>query len=217
MMSSDTPAAWLSTPQLALREFAAGDAPDVARLHADPRVRENLVDDYALQEPMLAELFVQRIAQFYRQHPGLGIWHAARTAVPGAASFAGWFSLMPMMANPSAVELGSRLLPAAWGSGAAMDGGEALLGHAFDRLCVPCVWGVCDPLNRSARLCLAALGFQECGIAPYDGRPALHCRVQAAAWRDLRHLPRRSRLRQAARTGRQYDDSREIQHAAAAP
>lgn len=191
------PPPWLRHGRLALREFAPGDAAAIVRLHAHPEVRAHLVDDYPLHELDVAALFVERLGDFYARHPGLGIWHAG-TAEP-SAPFVGWFSLMPMVAHAGAIELGSRLLPEAWGSGLALDGGEALLQHAFTTLGAREVWGACAPANRGARLCLEALGFEATGLAPYDAGLALHHRVSAAAWRRHQTLPRRERLRHAAR------------------
>jgi RimJ/RimL family protein N-acetyltransferase len=106
---------------------------------------------------------------------------------------------MPMWTHPGEVEIGSRLLPAVWGSGLALEGGERLLDHAFDDLGLARVWGVCHPDNRSARAVLAALGFEPTGVMPYDGVPACHHRVTLNAWRALRNTPRGTRLRQALR------------------
>jgi RimJ/RimL family protein N-acetyltransferase len=183
---------WVDGSGLVLRRFVPGDAGDVAALHAWPAVRDQLVDDHPLDQPAIALDFVQRLQPFYQQHPGLGIWHAS-----DAAGFVGWFSLMPMASWPGAVELGSRLHPRAWGTGVAMNGGEAVLRHAFDALGQPAVWAACAPENRGARLCLGALGFKALTMAPYDTRPALFHHLALAGWRSTLALPRRLRLRQA--------------------
>lgn len=196
----DTPPAWLQRGGLALREFTPADADAVACLHDRPEVRALLVDDYPLHQPAVAELFCRRLAGFYRQHPGLGIWHAG---VKGR--FVGWFSLMPMVERRGAIELGSRLLPEAWGSGAAMDGGEALLDHAFGTLRAAEVWGACAVANRGARLCLAALGFSADGLGRYDQGLALHHRLSAGDWLACRSRARRERLRDGARSLRGHD------------
>lgn len=192
--------AGLFAPQgrLRLRPFAAGDEADVVRLHREPRVREHLVDDFPLHQPAQAARFVQRIQSYYRQHAGLGIWHASLAEGGGRPRFVGWFGLMAMSAMPGEVELGSRLLPEAWGSGTAMDGGERLLGHAFGTLGCHRVWGACHPDNRSARMCLLALGMRALEMAPYEGGQALHHCVLQAEWRGLQDMPRQRRLRRAA-------------------
>lgn len=198
---ADGPAVLLRTPRLLLREFAPGDEPVLQHMHEDPRLRADLIDDAPLHEAATAALFVRRIAKVYRTHQGLGIWCARLLGPthPPEGSFAGWFSLMPMAGHPGEVELGSRLLPAHWGSGLALDGGEALLHHAFGPLGVPRVWGLCAPANRGARLCLAALGFGPGVMAPCEGGEALHHRIDAARFHRALALPRRRRLQQAAR------------------
>jgi RimJ/RimL family protein N-acetyltransferase len=189
--------AWGNTPRLALREFDADDHAALVAMHGDVRLRAHLVDDYPLHDAAVARLLLQRLATLYRRHEGLGIWHA--TALQPHTRFAGWFSLMPMWTHPGEVEIGSRLLPAVWGSGLALEGGERMLDHAFDDLGLARVWGVCHPDNRSARAVLAALGFEPTGVMPYDGVPACHHRITLNAWRGLRNTPRGTRLRRALR------------------
>jgi RimJ/RimL family protein N-acetyltransferase len=198
------PAAFnLRTARLALREFADGDAADVMALHRAPRLRDHLVDDHPLQEPTQAALFIERIQRFYRLHPGLGIWHTSVLSPSAPPRFAGWFSLMPLATQPGEVELGSRLHPTLWGHGLAMDGGEALLDHAFSHLGLRSLWGLCHPHNRGARLCLAALGFGTGALAPYEGGMALQHHLDAAHWRCSRRVARRERLRRAAAASRE--------------
>jgi RimJ/RimL family protein N-acetyltransferase len=197
---SDTQLAWAHTPRLVLREFDAVGATDVAALvsmHEDPRLRAHLVDDYPLDVPAVARLFVQRLAQLYRRHEGLGIWRAG--ALDPTPTFAGWFSLMPIAEMPGEVEIGSRLLPRFWGHGLALEGGELLLAHAFGDLRLDRVWGFCHPDNRPAQAVLAALGFAPAGLKPYDGSLALHHHIDLNAWRALRNIPRGTRLRRALR------------------
>lgn len=193
--------------KLLLREFVAGDAADVQRLHADPRVRALLPDEQPLHEQPWAERFTACLAAFYRRHPGLGIWRCAVPLADGER-FAGWFSLMPMQASPDTqvcgaqpgdAELGSRLAPEHWGSGLSLSGGEVLLRHAFERLRLGTVWGVCHPDNRGARVCLEALGFSLRYRALYEGQLSDHHALDATTWSDVQRLSRRDRLRRSRR------------------
>lgn len=188
---------------LSLREFRPTDAADVQALHADPRVRALLPDAQPLHEAPWAERFTACLGDFYRRHPGLGIW---RCSVPGSDGerFAGWFSLMPVQPSPGIAlaglapgdaELGSRLCPEHWGSGLALAGGEVLLDHGFLTLGLRAVWGICHPDNRAALGCLRALGFTPRGRASYEGQPADHHALDAATWLRLRTLGPRQRLR----------------------
>jgi RimJ/RimL family protein N-acetyltransferase len=193
-----TELAWGRSRRLVLREFADADRAALVEMHREPRLRAHLVDDYPLHESAVARLFVQRMAGLYRRHEGLGIWHA--TVTEPRPSFAGWFSLMPMAERPGEVEIGSRLLPHAWGSGLALEGGEMLLAHAFDDLKLPHVWGLCHPDNRSAQAVLGALGFTPQGLMAYDGQSATHYRIDLNAWRVACNTPRGTRLRRALRS-----------------
>ncbi len=212
------PAPWLATERLQLREFTPDDRALVVRMHEDQRMRELLIDDLPLYRHEVCSEFLQRLQRVYRRHEGLGIWHAQqrqpalgdnpqlqallspealrRLAQP-RWQFAGWFNLMPMPACESEIELGSRLLPAAWGTGLAMEGGEALLRHAFETLQRPRVWAVCHPRHESVRYCVLALGFADEGVRPYEGEDARHYVVEREAWRQHMQAPRRERVRQA--------------------
>ena len=198
-----TSAAWACTDKLELREFIPSDLDEVIRMHREPRLRAHLVDDYPLHEPAVARMFLWRLGAIYREYEGLGIWHATRleTLADGAVrrSFAGWFNLMPMAENPGEVELGSRLLPQAWGSGLALEGGELLLDHAFGTLGLDRVWGICHPDNRSAQAVLATMGFVARGVELYDGVSASHFLIDLNAWQAARNSPRASRLRRVLR------------------
>jgi RimJ/RimL family protein N-acetyltransferase len=187
----------MRSARLGLREFGPDDVDAVQRMHAEPRLRALLVDDHPLEQRAVARLFVERMAQVYRRHEGLGIWHAS--ALQATPAFVGWFNLMPMSGRPGEVEIGSRLLPFAWGSGIALEGGEMLLDHGFDDLGLGRVWGTCHPDNRSAQAVLLALGFESLGLMPYDGVPASHYSIDLNRWRRARNTGRGSRLRHALR------------------
>ena len=184
--------------RLALRPFEDGDTEAVMNLHRNPRVRQMLVDDHPLDEPAQAARFVELIQHFYRAHPGLGIWHAS-----DASGFVGWFSLMPAAGHPGDVELGSRLLPRAWGTGLAMEGCELLLRRAFEVRPQCHVRAACHPANRGARMCLLAMGMRSLGMGPYEGGTALHHGVEITRWQGWMTQTRQVRLRQAALTLRQ--------------
>lgn len=204
------PRPWLTGPRLRLREFCSADFHDLVRMHADPRVRAHLLDDHPLDKTLTAWQFLVSISRVYRAHEGLGIWHASTVDTDTDADrFIGWFNLMPLPARGAgAVELGSRLIPEAWGGALALEGGELLLDHAFDTLTRDRVWATCDPANRSARGCLSSLGFTEDGIDDYDGRPAVYARIDRSRWLSWQGLPRRERLRIARAERLQREEQR---------
>lgn len=194
----ERPGLRLETPRLALREFDGDDLHDVITLHRDPRVRERLLDDFPLDQDAVAREFLQRMTGFYRAHEGFGIWHASR--LEGDAPQAiGWFSLMPVGGEADAGDLGSRLLPSAWGGGLCTEGCTALLAHAFDTLGLRLVRASCHPLQRSARAALLSLGFTAGPLATYCGHEAATHSLDRAAWAQACGRPLRQRQREATR------------------
>lgn len=216
------PAPWLATDKLRLREFVPQDRERLVRMHFDGRMRALLIDDLPLHRHDVCAALIERLQALYRKHEGLGIWHAERVVPPPAphdlikwaveygldleqlqefakprAEFAGWFNLMPMPADPTQVELGARLLPSAWGTGLAMEGGEQLLHHAFVTLGLERVWAVCHPRHDAVRCCVLALGFVDDGVRPYEGSDARYFVVDRARWRTTMEMPRGRRLRRS--------------------
>jgi RimJ/RimL family protein N-acetyltransferase len=197
--------------RLRLRRFTPEDRHALVAMHAEPRLRELLIDDMPFDDPRFSALFVERMNAFYEAHPGLGIWAAeqwlpaltrddpefadavealapealARLLAP-RPEFVGWFNLMPMPSQPEEVELGCRLVPAVWGSGIAIEGGTLLLDHAFTTLGRERVQAVCHPQHRSVHMRLHMLGFHPTGERPYEGVWCSHFAVDAATWRQTR-------------------------------
>lgn len=210
--------------RLSMREFTHADLDDIISLHRAPRMRDLLIDDAPLDDLPTADLFVNRLRDYYLTHPGLGIWAAHRWAptlspqdmadpeVQATFSeeallalsmpipqFVGWFSLMRNADLPDELEIGGRLLPQAWGSGLVLDGGERLLDQAFDRLGRSHVWGICHPDHRSVHHVLLTLGAVHDGLRPCDGAASRWFRIDADTWRQIRVLPRKVRQREALR------------------
>ncbi len=233
-MNADlSPSPWLETERLRLREFCIADRYALVDMHKDPRVRALLVDDHPLDQHTVAHELIVRLQALYRQHEGLGIWCAERMVAtldtaeldrpgmreeaskalsPSALArllqpqprFAGWFNLMPMSGQPEEVELGSRLLPEAWGTGLALEGGELLLAHAFNTLGRDRIWAIGHIAHRSVRYCVTALGFEDRGVQDYEGKPAQHYVIDEARWRQWQVLSRKDRQRRAVAACRAF-------------
>lgn len=224
-LESNAPSPFLNEAgevRLSMRPFTHGDCSDIVALHRDERVRQLLIDDAPLDQASVAHLFIERIQAYYLDHPGLGIWAADRWApILGpdeladpevratfsdealqamstpSPQFVGWFSLMRNADLPDELEIGGRLMPQAWGSGLVLDGGEQLLDQAFEHLGRSHVWGICHPDHRSVHHVLLTLCARHEGIRPCDGVPSRWFRIDADTWRHARHMPRRTRQREA--------------------
>ncbi len=212
-----------TTPgRLRLRCLTPADRDLLVAMHRDPRVRALLIDDMAFDDARFSAFFLERLQQFYVDHPGLGLWatehwvssltldhpdyaeaqaclqpHALARALQPQPEFVGWFNLMPMPDQPDEIELGCRLLPQVWGGGLAMEGGALLLAHAFERLQRERVWAVCHPDHAAVQLRLHMLGFRPDGERPYQGIRASWFLIAADAWQASRVQPLARRRRRA--------------------
>lgn len=173
----------LRTRRMVLRGLRPADVFDLQRLGRDERVSRALLDA-PVDDIASAAALVETAARIQRERPGLGFWRA-----DDAAGFLGFFSLMAEL-DPHEVEIGTRLLPRAWGRGYSVEGSAALCEHAFNTLGLPALVGLCDPANRSVPPVLARLGFTFDGMTEQAGKPALRMRLLRADWHGLR--PRRA-------------------------
>lgn len=172
----------LRTRRMVLRGLRPADVFDLQRLGRDRRVSAALLDA-PVDDIASACALVETAQRVQRERPGLGLWRA-----DDAAGFLGFFSLMADLPGDE-VEIGTRLLPRAWGRGYALEGGAALCTHAFETLALDGLVGLCHPSNRSVPTLLARLGFQPDGRTSQFGRPALRMRLRREDWHGTR--PRR--------------------------
>jgi RimJ/RimL family protein N-acetyltransferase len=150
---------FLQTDRLTLRDYVAADWPDVVRLHSAPEVVRYLVDA-APAKPLEAGIFIRLVQKQRAEQPAFGIWRVSKRDTD---EFLGNFSLMPMEGTND-IEIGGRLLKAAWGSGYSIEGGIALLKYAFEELKLKRVVSMSHPDNRAAIQSLIALGFSREGM-----------------------------------------------------
>lgn len=169
----------LRTRRLRLRGLRYADIFDLQRLGRDERVSRALLDA-PVHDVAGACALIDTANRVYRERPGLGVWRA-----DDERGFIGFFSLMAEL-DPDEVEIGTRLLPRAWGRGYALEAGAALCGHAFGNLGLPALIGLCDPRNRSVPPLLMRLGFVADGETEQFGNVALRYRLRREDWRGVR-------------------------------
>ncbi len=160
-----TPAPWLVTLRLALRAFTPADADALFALDSDPRVVRYIGDGKPTPRAEIATRLA-RIVRNYAIYPGLGTWHAARR---DNGCFVGWYTLK--YCPPTCdVEIGYRLLRAAWGQGFATEGATELVRYAFDDLGLDRVIGVTHRDNHASQRVLVKAGLSDRGWGHYYGR-----------------------------------------------
>ncbi len=176
----------LRTRRMRLRGLRYGDIFELQRLGRDPRATQALLDA-PVDDVASACALIDTANRVYRERPGLGVWRADDER----GAFIGFFSLMAEL-DPGDVEIGTRLLPNAWGRGYALEGGAALCEHAFGTLRLPMLIGLCDPQNRSVPPLLARLGFAADGETEQFGHRALRFVLKRESWRGIRRRVRGS-------------------------
>jgi len=166
----------LRTRRLVLRGLCLRDAEDISALHAEPRVREHLLEQVPIS--FLETIgFIAQANHVYADTPGLGVWHAS-----APDGFVGLFSLMPVVGNEHEIELGARLMPASFGRLYSLEGARALRDHAFTRLGLVRLRGFCHPRNAAVPLIFRRLGFADAGTTEHFGREALAFVLEREAW-----------------------------------
>lgn len=174
----------LRSRRLCLRGLRYADIFDLQRLGRDARATRTLLDA-PVDSIAAAVALIDNANRVYRERPGLGIWRADDEH----GAFIGFFSLMAEL-DPAEVEIGTRLLPRAWGRGYALEGGAALCAHAFEMLQLPALVGLCDPRNRSVPPLLARLGFMADGETEQFGNRALRFVLRREDWCGIRRRVR---------------------------
>ena len=155
-------APWLETLRLELRAFVAADFDDFYRLDRDPRVMKYFTNGKPMPRDAVAKAF-GRVLRYPALYPDLGAWRASRR---DTGAFIGWFCLKYAGKSPD-IEVGYKLLPAAWGRGFATEGAQALVDYGFDDLGLHRIIGVTHPGNKASQRVLMKAGLEDAGWGRY--------------------------------------------------
>ncbi len=175
-----------------MREFVPADFDDLYRLDSDPLVMRYLNGGAPLSHAEVRAMLA-RVLKYYAHYHGLGMWRASRR---DSDAFLGWFCLK-YCDHTCDVEVGYRLVPAAWGQGYATEAARALVHYGFADLGLARVIGITHPRNRASQRVLAKCGLADAGWARYYGRrvrlfarqhPAFEADRRREAYDPLREL-----------------------------
>ncbi|KAB0637516.1 GNAT family acetyltransferase [Burkholderia stagnalis] len=163
----------LETARLWLRPRVLADLEACLAMDRDPEVTRHIAGPW--HDPVEHRRFVEhRITRDYP--PGLGYWSIFEKAAPDA--FIGWMLLIPDYANGARdIEIGWRLVRAAWGRGIASEAAVAMVRHAFDTVRLPRVIADIAAANTGSLNVARKLGMRRIGVVQ-DGIPYVRHRLE---------------------------------------
>lgn len=152
----------LATDRLLLRPFTVDDAGPFAAMNADPEVMRHFTTGPLDRDASDAAL--ARIAERFAAD-GFGLSAVCRL---DDGAFLGWTGLNRHRWYPDDVEIGWRLVRAAWGHGYATEAATAWVRRAFGLLELPRLISVTVPENLRSIAVMGRLGFTEWEKARHD-------------------------------------------------
>ena len=161
----------LRTERLLLRPWRDEDRATFAALNADPRVMEFFPSTLTAAE---SDALADRIIALFNEQ-GWGLW---AVEVVGSHPFVGFIGLNKVdavLGYPS-VEIGWRLIQAAWGHGYATEGARAALRFGFDDLALEEIVAMTAVGNTRSRRVMTKLGMTYRADDDFD-----HPRVPAGS------------------------------------
>jgi len=166
----------LATARLDLRAFEPRDLDDIVRLDGDAHVMRYIADGRALARATVERNFA-RVLRYPSLNAMLGAWRASRR---DTGAFVGWFSLK-YAGTSTDIEIGYRLLPAAWGRGYATEGAAAMRDHGFGPVGLARIIGITHPGNVASQRVLGKIGMRDEGWGRYYDRDLRLFAIEARA------------------------------------
>ncbi len=132
MMHDNPTSIALETERMWLRQFTRDDIDALVALDSDPEVMRYLNGGVSTPRAVVENEVLPRFLDSYAHGDGYGVFAAIEKAT---GEFLGWFGFQPREgAEAGEIELGYRLLRAAWGKGYATEGARALIRRGFTEL-----------------------------------------------------------------------------------
>ena len=159
---SAQPLPTFATARLTLRPRTPADLDACLAMDRDPLVTRFIPGPWA--DPVAHRAFVED--RLHRRYPaGMGYW-----SILAPAGFVGWVLLTPLDRDGSEIEIGWRLVRAAWGRGYATEAARPVLAHALRRLRLPRVVADIDPENAASIAVARKLGLLPVGTVRHGER-----------------------------------------------
>jgi len=158
----------IRTERLLMRRWRDSDREPFAALNGDPETMRYFPSTL---DRAASDAYVDLLESLFEER-GYGNW-ALEIAATG--QFIGYTGLNPMppgVPGAGGVEVGWRLVRAAWHHGYATEAARAALGVAFDGAGLPEAWSMTAILNEPSQAVMRRLGMTEAGRFEHPKVPA---------------------------------------------
>lgn len=146
----------LETDRLLLRELMDEDAAELFVLDNDPDVMHHVVPYPGVEVSFSdCEKAVRRQRQYYRKHPGLGIW---AVILKENGAFIGWAGLKHVERSKE-IEMSMRFQKIYWNQGFAAEIGAALIRYGFEQLDLKRIVAASKPEHGASKRFLEKIGM----------------------------------------------------------
>ena len=153
------------TPRLFLRRFTEADAPLIFTLNSDPEIVKYVHEPVLQNEAEAKKILINNILPQYKLN--LGRW-AIHTK--SGYEFIGWCGLK-YIEETGIIDLGYRLLKAAWGKGYATEAAQYTLIYGLKNLKIETITGMAHIENIASIRVLEKIGMRHSGDEAVDGIP----------------------------------------------
>jgi len=160
------------TARLVLRPRTMADLDACLAMDRDPLVTQFIPGPW--DDPAAHRAFVtERIRHSFP--PGMGYW-----CLFTPTAFVGWIFVAPEDMHGPEIEIGWRLIRAAWGQGFATEAARPVLDHALHTLGLKRVFADIDPANAASTGVARKLGFLPAGFVHHGDWGMTRFMVEAA-------------------------------------
>jgi RimJ/RimL family protein N-acetyltransferase len=161
-MTQPDPLPTFTTARLTLRSRTLADLEACLAMDRDPLVTKFIRGPWT--DPIAHRAFVE--ARIRHAYPvGMGYW-----SILAPTGFVGWILLTPLDLHGPEIEIGWRLIRAAWGRGFATEAARPVLNHALYTLGLRRIIADIDPDNTASIGVARNLGLAPAGAARAGGR-----------------------------------------------
>jgi ribosomal-protein-alanine N-acetyltransferase len=152
----------LETPRLLLRPWSLDDAEAAFAIYSDPEVMRFLSGVTHRSVDETRTVIASRGMAHHALH-GFSLWATVEKETGRLLGCCG----LKFLDGGMDVEVGYHFARAAWGRGYATEGAAASVRYGFERLGLPCILGVVDPLNFASQRVLEKVGLTYRGMGRY--------------------------------------------------